>query len=279
MPVPNFLIIGAQKSGTTWLAGNLEQHPEVFMPAHEIHYFDKDYNFTKGMSWYEKHFAAVKNQKAIGEKTPDYLWANGRGVEGHLPDVHRNIYSALPDVKLIAVLRNPVNRAVSAVNHIINSARISPLHDIDDLLVGDKQHLVQGHGIIDCGRYCRQIRAYLELFDRDQLLILIFEEEVVQDPDSALRKVCEFLEIDPSFEFQDKKRRRNVGSSKMALVVGYYLPFLRPFFRLLGHYLPATKNRPSEPTIRELYRMYQEENEKLFDLLGRRIVSWEIDAR
>jgi hypothetical protein len=275
MPLPTFLIIGAQKSGTTWLAHNLRQHPEVFMPEQEIHYFDKDFNFKKGVEWYEKHFAGAEGEKAIGEKTPDYLWANGRGVEGHLPDVHLNIHNTLPEAKLIVVLRNPVERAVAAVNHIICSGRISPFHNMDELLLGRKRHLVEGHGVIDYGMYYRQIKAYQEHFAPGRMLFLIFEEDVVQDPASGLKKACEFLEIDPSFEFRDRERKiGEIRCSTLGLALGYYLPFMRSLSRRMDRYLPAARRRPSREVIRKLYRIYENENEKLFDLTGLRPVSW-----
>jgi hypothetical protein len=280
MPLPNFLIIGAQKSGTTWLAHNLRQHPDVFMTDFEIHYFDKDYNFKKGVEWYKEHFKAAKGEKAIGEKTPDYLWANGRGVEGHLPDVHRNVHGTLPEAKLIVVLRNPVERAIAAVHHIICSGRISPLHSIDELLLGRKRYLVEGHGVIDYGMYYRQIKAYHEYFDPGRILTLIFEEDVVQEPVSGLLKVCSFLGIDPSFDFKDRKMRVNeIRNSFPGLVLGYYLPFMRPLACHMNRLLPALKARPSSLVINELYNIYEEENGKLFDLLGRSPVSWSKDTR
>src|SRR5262249_40448697 len=78
MASPNFIIIGAQKSGTTWLARHLRNHPEVFLVRGEIHFFDKDFNFARGRDWYESQFAAATTHRAIGEKTPEYLWANGK---------------------------------------------------------------------------------------------------------------------------------------------------------------------------------------------------------
>ena len=69
MTLPSFLIIGAQKAGTSWFAEKLRQHPDVYMPARELHYFDKDSNFRRGLSWYESHFAEVKGQRALGGTT------------------------------------------------------------------------------------------------------------------------------------------------------------------------------------------------------------------
>jgi hypothetical protein len=274
--LPDFLILGAQKSGTTWLAHKLRQHPDVWLPRSEIHYFDKDYNYAKGMAWYQAHFVDAQPGSLIGEKTPDYLWANGIGVEGHMPDVHRYIYEALPDAKLIVSLRNPVERAISAVNHVIRSGRISPLHAIDDLLVGSKQSLVEGHGVIDYGRYHRQLEAYLEYFERCQMLILVFEEDIVQRPTAGLTKACEFLGVDPTFEFTAVHERSNpYRYSKVGLILRYYLRFPARLIRWIDQVFPVHKARPSNAVLGKLYDVYAMENERLFASLERDMpVSW-----
>ncbi len=276
--LPDFLIIGAQKAGTTSLAKNLARHPDIHMPADEIHYFDKDFNFRKGVEWYENHFTGAKQGQAIGEKTPDYLWANGNGVEGHLPFVHKNIYNTLPEARLIVILRNPVERAISAVNHIIRSGRISPLHNIDDLLTGKKKHLVEGHGVIDKGRYYNQLKAYCEYFDLKQILVLFFEDEVEQNPALGLRHVCDFLNINPDIEFADKYSKFNeFGSSRLGLVIKYYLPFMKLLSKVLNLFFPSPKARPNQETVSKLYEIYRDQNEKLFDLLQRKPASWTMD--
>jgi hypothetical protein len=268
--LPNFLIIGAQKAGTTWLARMLRQHPDVYMPASEIHYFDKAHNYRKGLAWYAQHFAGATTERAIGEKTPDYFWANGRGVEGHLSDVHRNIHQTLPDTQLILSLRNPVERAVSAVKHIIGSGRVSPLHSIDDLLLGPKRPLVDGHGVIDYGYYHRQLTAYLEYFDPRRILVLIYEEDIRDNPAEGLRKVCTFLDIDSSFAFNGTRERVNTHHhSFVSLLVSYHAPALRSFSRRVGRRLPKYDPRPSPKVVDALYRLYEPENEKLFALLQR----------
>lgn len=274
--LPTFLIIGAQKAGTSWLAERLGQHPDVYMAEKEIHYFDKDFNFKKGIAWYKMHFSGVRGEKAVGEKTPDYLWANGRGVEGHLPEVHQNIYRTLPDVKLIIVLRNPVERAISAVNHIIRSGRISPMYSINDLLTGNKRHLVEGHGVIEYGMYYHQIQAYLEYFQRSQILILIFEEDIVLDPSKGLKKVCDFLGINRDFEFAEKEKKSNIFlGSRLTLLINYYFSFLRPLTHLTDRLWPGKKIRPDQSVIQEMYRIYEPENKKLFQFLNHTVKAWE----
>ena len=138
MCLPNFLIVGCQKAGTTWLANRIRQHPDIFLCDHEIHFFDKDYNYGKGIGWYREHFAGAGGAKAVGERTPDYFWTNGLRTEGHLPEVHRNIGEVLPEAKLVVILRDPVERAISAANHVISSGRISPFHNLDSLLIGER---------------------------------------------------------------------------------------------------------------------------------------------
>lgn len=272
--LPTFLIIGAQKAGTTWLAKMLRQHPDVYMPPAEIHYFDKVANYRKGLAWYEQHFAEATHHLAIGEKTPDYLWANGQGVEGHLPDVHRNIHDTLPGARLIISLRNPVERAISAVKHIIGSGRVSPLHAIDELLTGTKRALVEGHGVLDYGFYYRQLKAYLEYFDRRQLLVLIYEEDVLAAPAAGLARVCDFLGIDGAFPFRGTGERVNAHHhSLVSLLLSYHIPALRPVSKRIGRHLPKYNPRPSRDVLDALHGIYAEENAKLFDLLQRRPAS------
>lgn len=275
MPSPNFLIIGAQKSGSSWLARHLRNHPDVFMPRGEIHFFDKEFNFARGRDWYESHFSGASTERAIGEKTPDYLWANGLGAEGHLPDVHRNLHSYYPTARLIVVMRNPVRRAVSAVNHVIRTGRCSPLHSIDELLIGNKRHLIDAHGVIQKGRYYQQIQAYLELFRRDQFLFLLFEEDVVKTPHETLAQVCRFLGVDPGFNFGAVNQAINEFNRSMAgLAVTYYFKKAEPLARFLDRHLPQEKKKPKFETIARLHDLFAEENEKLFTLLGRRSAAW-----
>ena len=139
MTLPNFLIIGAQKAGTTWLAKKLCQHPDVFMPSQEIHFFNLKSNFRKGIDRYENHFANARNRAVIGEKTPNYLWIVEKNSGNHLPNIHRNIHKHIPDAKLVVIVRNPVDRLISAVNHYRRYGEFSPFWNIDDIILGSKK--------------------------------------------------------------------------------------------------------------------------------------------
>jgi hypothetical protein len=270
MRLPDFLIIGAQKSGTTWLADQMSFHPKVFMAPDEIHFFDKAQNFSRGIEWYSRHFENAAPGQMTAEKTPDYLWANGDGAEGHLPDVHLKLYQTLPGARLIAVLRNPVERALSALTHLVRTRRIAPPHNVDDLLLGKKHNLIRGHGVIGKGFYYRQLTAYARLFNRSQLLVLIFEDDIASAPEEGLRRTCSFLGIH-SIEPQSSGSVHQNASrrSRLRLLADYYLPPIRPVSRMIDRIAPAWKPRPSNRTMDELYQTYAAENEKLFKWLGR----------
>lgn len=274
MRLPDFLIIGAQKAGTTWLRTQLGQHPDVYMAPREVHFFDKEYNFARGVEWYASHFAEA-GAKTAGEKTPEYLWANGRRIGGHLPDVHRRIHHVLPHAKLIAVLRDPVLRAVSALHHVIRHGGVSPRHSADDLLLGRKQHLLANHAILEKGLYAEQLRAYMDLFPPEQMLVLVFEEDVVAHPREGLARTCRFLGVDSGFEFRGVGSRRNVGRrSWLRLFVDYHVPALRRLTPRLDRHLPHWEPDPSPETLGRLARFYRQPNQELFELLGRQIDEW-----
>ncbi len=275
MTLPNFLIIGAQKAGTSWLAYHLEKHPEIYLPKREIHYFDKGFNYEKGLSWYKQQFNAVTSEKAIGEKTPEYLWANGIGWEDHLSDVHQRLYQTLPNAKLIITLRNPVDRAVSAINHIIRSGRISPLHNVNELLIGKKQDLVKGYGILEKGLYYRQLSEYINLFGRENIMILIFEE-MISEPQKTIDLVCDYLKVNPYQLTENENEKVNQSKfSRTKVAIDYHFPRLQGVTKRYQDLFQTGKIKPNPLTLKALANFYNEENQKLFQLLGHEIKSWE----
>lgn len=274
MPAPDFIIIGAQKSGTTWLRHHLRRHPEVFVPVDEAQFFNKQHRYAKGQEWYESLFNAADPGQVIGDKTPDYLWTISDGAKRHVAGAHERMHEMYPDVKLVVTLRNPVNRAVSALNHFIRRGHVSPLYRIDDLLFGDKQSEVKGRGIVERGLYHQQLRRYLNLFDREQMLILILEEDIFQSPQQTLRRLYEFIDVDPEVSETDLAQKQGEHYlSLLGLLLQYYL-LPKDLVKLLDRPLPPTKLNPSPGAVLRLYDLYEEENEKLFDLLGRRPTSW-----
>jgi len=268
MALPNFLIIGAQKAGTTRLAHHIEKHPEVYIPKQEIHYFDKGFNYNRGLGWDKRHFDEATIEKAIGEKTPEYLWANGNGWEDHLSNVHENLAKTLPKARLIITLRNPVNRAISAINHIIRSGRISPLHDVNELLVGKKQHLVKGYGILEKGMYYSQLEEYKKLYPDQQMLVLIFEE-MISHPQQSLKTVFDFLGIDKDTDLLRYNDRVNESHfSRTQLAINYHLPILKRLTNRYSYLFKAGKIKTKKSTIRELQKYMKSQIKDYLNSLG-----------
>lgn len=275
MPAPDFIIIGGQKCGTTWLRYHLLQHPDVYVPTKEAQFFNRQQNVAKGRGWYESRFRKAHSGQVVGDKSPDYLWTTSDGARNHIAGSHERIHEMYPDMRLVVTLRNPVNRAVSALNHFIRRGHITPLYGIDELLFGEKRSLIEGLGIIEKGFYARELRPYLERFDREQILVLIFEEDIVQAPRATLQRLYEFVGVDPTVsERVDLGRKRGEHYlSLLGLLLQYYI-LPKDLVKLIDRPLPAAKLNPSPDNVLRLYAMYEEANGDLFDLIERHPAAW-----
>jgi len=182
--LPNFLIIGAQKAATSWLAKCLGEHPDVFMvEIKEIHFFN--HRFERGLAWYESHFRDWAGQAAIGEATPGYI---------NHPNAPDRIQTTLGDeVKLIASLRHPVDRAYSAFWQSMRRGSIPADTDFQAFFQEDNRF-----GLRSRGDYLAHLSRYLECFPRESLLILIYEE-MKRDRQKAVSDCLEFLGVDSQF--------------------------------------------------------------------------------
>ena len=238
-PTPNFLILGAQKAGTTWLAKTLAQHPDIFIPRiKEIHYFDLDENFANGASWYSRQFLQSGARSAIGEATPNYLAASYL-----LPqiDVIDRIAQQLPGSRFIVSTRDPVTRALSALFHHMAYGRIaldiSPDEHFRRLLLQERS----AFGILEFGRYATDLARFFDAFDERRFLIVSYERHIRSQKKATLKAVCRFLGVTESFEFAKQEAVYHSGSSvKAVLAVRRFLP--ARIGSVLGHaskYLPA----------------------------------------
>jgi hypothetical protein len=210
----DFLIIGATKSATTWLQRSLQANPLVSMPDPELHYFSREYG--RGDQWYLSQFPDDAGALIAGEKSNSYLES---------PEAAVRIASKLPDAKLVAQLRNPVERAYSHYcmmyrrgevdRHI--EAYLDPRNSTD-------QRLISG------GFYCRQLRAYYDRFPSERLLVT-FYETIEARPQQQLSTVRAFLGL-PAGEASEPIRVK---------VKDKTTPMLRPGLRRLL--------RPMKPVV------------------------------
>ncbi|MEM6821296.1 MAG: sulfotransferase [Verrucomicrobiota bacterium] len=226
---PDFLVIGAQKGGTTSLYHYLKQHPSVFLPqVKEPQFFAMaprgDYFCGQGDASIERRlrivfteedylrlFADAKPEQKMGECSTYHLWS---------PDAPKLIHRKIPDVRMIAILRNPVDRAWSAFCHLQRDRR-GESADFMEALENEPQHIEKDYNplwrYVETGCYATQFKRYLEFFPRDQFLVLL-NDELRDDPTATMHRVCEFIGVDNDFSFNFEKKLNVSGIPKFKVV-------------------------------------------------------------
>jgi Sulfotransferase domain len=191
---PDFIGIGAQRTGTSWIYSCLYEHPQICMPQKEIHFFSRDRNWSRGFEWYERIFAECPSSAIAGEFSTSYLSDT---------EAAARISDRYPGARLIVSLRHPVERAFSSyLNDVV--AGVVPS------ATGFEQALQSHPEYVEGGRYARYLRRYLELFPRDQLLVSVFDD-ARRDPGAAIREIYRFLGADPAFRPTMLDRRVAAG--------------------------------------------------------------------
>ena len=180
--LPNFLVIGAMKSGTTSLYHYLRAHPQVFMPQHkELNFFVASKGWSHGRAWYEAQFAGAEGAIAVGEASPTYA------MHPEFPGVADRIADLLPEVRLVYALRHPIERMRSHYLHEVGHGREhAPI----------AQALVDNPRYLDTSRYGMQLERYLARFPPERLQV-ITAEELHDHRVATVRRVLEFLGADP----------------------------------------------------------------------------------
>lgn len=287
---PNFMLIGAQKSGTSWLAEMLKQHPEIYVPEKkELHFFNLKSNYARGIEWYRGQFEGWAGQPRVGDCTPNYLWelnateAFQSTFRNHDQspisfqtfdilnrNVAKRVWQHYPELKLIVTLRNPVNRSISGFMHAIRARRISPRSRILDVCGQE--------GILGMSIYYQQLMEWMKFFPTERFLFLVYEEDIRQNKSETLRRVFRHLEVDRDFEVDNPAVIRNERACNLYMYLNYYAPWL-PSARI--NRISALR-RFNFPPIRvtdsdraKLYDFFQSEYGKLEELLGRSLAAWE----
>lgn len=201
----DFLVIGAQRSGTTSLWQHLASHPEIYVPpSKEAPFFSHDEPFARGLDWYmSEYFADATPEQQRGTVSPHYMMGSP-GVDVH--EVARRIHSLVPHVRILAVLRDPIERAQSHHRMVVHRGRET--RDFDtaaremltpEMLARARREppLVQPYFVQ--GEYGRIVGAYLAHFSREQLHLLL-TGELRDEPGNTMRKIFAFLEVDEGHE-------------------------------------------------------------------------------
>jgi len=199
--LPNLLIIGAAKAGTTSLHDYLSEHPEIFMSKHkELRFFDPGSRWHLGVEWYKSNFDSrfVVN----GESSPRYT------RYPRTPGVPQRIRDVLGTPKLVYILRDPVDRLLAQYTEVL--ADFERVRDFRDILLDIEN---EEASYIQLSSYHLQLTQYLKVFPRDAIHIMIMER-LKSDPRSELRKLFRFVGVDEDFWSPKFHLRSNVGARK-----------------------------------------------------------------
>src|SRR5215210_804802 len=289
MTMPNFLIIGAMKSGTTALYYYLEQHPEIYMsPVKEPTFFSSQEqenaaDAVTNIGTYQHLFRGGSDKKAIGEASHSYLYDPGAAAE---------IRRYVPEAKLIAILRNPIGRAHSHFLHMVRSGT-EPLDGFAQALQEEvgihKERTFQDY--IGRGLYYDQLKRYFGLFPREQVRVYLYED-LSDAPISTVQDAFRFLKVDDSF-VPDVSLRRNVSGHPKYKTLDWLLRRQSRIKHAAKIYLPArlrwrfskafddlkTRNLIEPPPLqaevrRQLIRVYREDILNVQELIHRDLSGW-----
>ena len=299
MTLPNFLLIGAAKSGTTALHAYLRQHPEIFMATpKELRFFsysgpyppdlDEDYihRGVTTLAEYQAHFEGAKGYAIIGESSPMYLY---------YPGTAERIKKTLPEnVKLLAILRNPVDRAFSAYTHALRDW-LETAQSFEEALSKEQERIEAGWGILwhytHAGFYFEQLSRYYRIFRPDQIKVVL-HDDLVADSQKLVRDIFTFLNVDPTFQ-PDLSSRPNISGFPKNPQFHEWMRRLfmedNPIKRLSRKILPKTLRQKVMVDLRErnlekraipedinryLHELFREDIQQLEILLDRDLSSW-----
>lgn len=295
MSMPDFLIIGAQKAGTSSLYFYLKQHPQIYMsPIKEPHFFtyegakrnesfavanqNESFAVINNIEDYQKLFQGAPESSLKGEASPSYIYA---------PKAAERIKHYIPNTKLIAILRHPAERAYSNFLHAIRNNH-EPLKDFRQALQEEETRIRDNSVFLwhykSKGFYYKQLSRYFELFDRSQIKVCLYED-LNTNPAGVIKDLFEFLEVDSSFE-PDVSRKYNVSVVPKNPLLTALIKNLKPVTPAVKTLLPDGVRHyirskvfdtppPIAPEMRkQLGEEYREDILQMQELLGRDLSGW-----
>lgn len=295
--MPNFLIIGAQKAGTTALHHYLSQHPQVYMsPAKEPGFFAFEGGFpdfqgpgdaeghrfvTTSLDEYQKLFQDVTDELAVGESSTWYL--------GH-PQAPERIKKYMPEIKLIAILRNPVDRAFSSYQHLIRDGR-ETIKDFSRAIDAEKQRIDANWEYLwrykYMGLYSAHLNHYLKYFDASQLKIFTYDD-LKGSPENLLKDIYQFLDLDDNY-FPEVFTQLNMSGKRKFQKIDDFLSkeslsrrFIKTFLpeknrKELANYvrtLNIKKEECPKESQEKLIAFFHDDILRLQDMINRDLSSW-----
>jgi hypothetical protein len=296
--LPTFLVLGAMKAGTTALYRMLDAHPDVFMsPVKEPNFFafagrDPDFRAPIDRRPDGINHASITDRDAYEALFADADSKQPRGEASHTslywPNAAATIERLVPAARLVAILRNPVERAYSEYMHFVRDGD-EPISDFGEALDAEPKRIAARWAMgryVDRGRYDEQLARYLDRFDRDQLLVLL-HDDLVADPEGVAARLFAHVGADPTAE-PVLGRRVNASGIPHNRWLHRALTTLQPVREALAPVLPdafvnaanALKNRnldkpPLHPAVRaRLEATFRPHIERLASMLDRDLSQW-----
>lgn len=262
--LPNLVVIGAQKCGTSALHYYLSLHPEIAMSQpKELNFFIKKRNWDRGLEWYESHF--TEDRKVRGEASPNYT--NYPRFTG----VAKKMYKLVPDAKLIYLVRDPIDRMVSAYLHNQRKGRVNG--NLADTVAES------GSTYLRRSRYHKQVQRFARLYPGESLMI-IDQIDLLERRQETISSVFRFLEVDDTFwsSKYGRLRHETARPSRPALArlsEGVYPDFARRMSARAG---AALLERPlvDGDLHEELVAKLKPDIDRFREFTGREFAHWSV---
>ena len=249
--LPNLFLVGAMKSATTSLHNYLDMHPDIFMtknPWKEPHFFVEENNWKKGFDWYHSLFEEAKNEKYLGESSTDYT------KMPHYAGVPERIKTYCPNAKIIYIMRDPIERAISQywweVEYSAEGRRMPVA-------------ILNNDWILDGSKYAFQLMPYINLFGAENVFTLT-TEELVASPKDTMNRIFTWLNVDTDQNLLEKEYKAyNPSAKKVNRIMGSGLfSHLKGtiFWELLKKIAPARS--PLRSNLRRLLTKPVEKNDQ-----------------
>lgn len=273
--LPEFLVCGAMKAGSTSLFHYLNQHPQISMyKKKEVHFFDDDNNFKKGLDWYKKHFNDKKENTICGEVTPGYML---------LEKVPQRIKEFLPNIKLVFVVRNPIERAWSHYQHMVRRG-LEDKEFLDALILEEERTAISEKELrkfsyAERGMYAKQLRRYIDIFNEDQIKIILLDD-LRHNTLKIMNEIFVFLNVkeifsEDMFSFRYNKAKISKNPVLTRRIKQSFLNRIPGFYKLYDKLTLVSGNAEIPENARDyLQNLFQKPNEELSILINRNLNTW-----
>ena len=251
MKLPNFIVVGAPKCGTTSLYYYLKQHHDIYLPERkELHYFTYDdmKNLVAGpgdrqilssicstRQAYEGYYEKVKSEKAVGEVSPSYFY---------FPDISERIIKELGRVKIIFMIRNPIEKAFSQYMHLVRDNREKK--KFGDALQLEEKRIKEGRAVIwryaESSLYADRLQKYMETFGKQNIKVILFDD-LKSCPAAVMHDVFRYLEVDDRFQPTTSAIYNRSGRPRLKIVADL-LSKTNPILTMAQNIIPPPVRTP-----------------------------------